>query len=81
MIAAAQLKEARAWRGIDQRQLAEASGRSLPPIPRMKASGGTVRGTVDSLVTLIGALDTLGVALIDNGAVSREGGRGVRVKP
>jgi len=80
MIAAAQLKAARALLGIDQRQLALASGLSLPTIQRMEASDGTIRGHVDSLVKLIGALDGLGVDLIDAGEVSPGGGRGVRLK-
>jgi transcriptional regulator with XRE-family HTH domain len=80
MITAAQLKAARALLGIDQRQLAEASGLSLPTIQRMEASDGTVRGTVDSLVKLIAALDALGVEVINAGGLSQGGGRGVRLK-
>lgn len=80
MITAAQLKAARALLGIDQRQLAEASGLSLPTIQRMEASDGTVRGNVDSLVKLIDALEALGVAVINAGAASPGGGRGVRLK-
>ncbi len=80
MITAAQLKAARALLGIDQRQLAEASGLSLPTIQRMEASDGTIRGNVDSLVKLIEALDALGIELIAAGATSTTGGRGVRLK-
>lgn len=80
MITAAQLKAARALLGIDQRQLAEAAGLSLPTVQRMEGSDGTVRGNVDSLVKLIDALDALGVAVIGDGAVSPGGGRGVRLK-
>ena len=80
MITAAQLKAARALLGVDQRQLAEASGLSLPTIQRMEASGGTVRGNVDSLVKLIAALDRLGIELIATGAQSPGGGRGLRLK-
>ena len=80
MITAAQLKAARALLGIDQRQLAEASGLSLPTIQRMEASDGTVRGNVDSLVKLIDALEALGVEVISAGARSPGGGRGVRLK-
>lgn len=80
MITAAQLKAARALLGIDQRQLAEASGLSLPTIQRMEASDGIIRGNVDSLVKLIDALDTLGVAVIAAGDASPGGGRGVRLK-
>ena len=80
MITAAQLKAARALLGIDQRQLAEASGLSLPTIQRMEASEGTIRGNVDSLVKLTEALDALGVDLISAGVQSQGGGRGVRLK-
>lgn len=80
MITAAQLKAARALLGVDQRQLAEASGLSLPTIQRMEASNGTIRGNVDSLVKLIDALDALGVEVIAAGVVSQGGGRGVRLK-
>ena len=80
MITAAQLKAARALLGIDQRQLAEASGLSLPTIQRMEASDGTIRGNVDSLVKLSEALATLGIELIAAGAASQGSGRGVRLK-
>jgi transcriptional regulator with XRE-family HTH domain len=80
MITAAQMKAARALLGIDQRQLAEASGLSLPTIQRMEASEGTIRGNVDSLVKLIAALESLGVELISSSAVSQDGGRGVRLR-
>ncbi|HNW78514.1 MAG TPA: helix-turn-helix transcriptional regulator [Candidatus Competibacteraceae bacterium] len=80
MITAAQLKAARALLGMDQRMLAEASGLSLPTIQRMEASEGTIRGNVDSLVKLITALEAAGVELINEGALSEGGGRGVRLK-
>jgi predicted transcriptional regulator len=80
MITAAQLKAARALLVIDQRTLAEAAGLSLPTIQRMEASTGTIRGNVDSLVKLIAALEAAGVELISEGAVSKDGGRGVRLK-
>ncbi len=80
MISAAQLKAARALLGLDQRKLAELADLSLPTIQRMEASDGVVRGTVDSLTKLIGALDAAGIELIGEGAVSQDGGRGVRMK-
>jgi transcriptional regulator with XRE-family HTH domain len=79
MITAAQLRAARALAGIDQRQLAKKSGLSVPTIQRMEASDGVIRGNVDSLMKLIDALNTAGIALIDEGAVSGQGGRGVRL--
>ena len=80
MITAAQLRAARALIGIDQRELAERCGLSVPTIQRMEASDGVVRGNVDSLMKLIDALAASGVELIGEGAVSAEGGRGVRLK-
>jgi transcriptional regulator with XRE-family HTH domain len=80
MITAAQLRAARALLGIDQRKLAELSGLSLPTIQRMEASDGVVRGNVDSLMKLIAALDSLGIELMTDNAVSSGGGRGVRLK-
>jgi transcriptional regulator with XRE-family HTH domain len=80
MITAAQLRAARALAGIDQRELAELSDLSVPTIQRMEASDGVIRGNVDSLMKLIGALDALGIVLIGDNATSHEGGRGVRLK-
>jgi transcriptional regulator with XRE-family HTH domain len=80
MITAAQLRAARALLGIDQRRLAELSGLSVPTIQRMEASEGVIRGNVDSLMKLIAALDAAGIDLIAEGAVSAQGGRGVRLK-
>jgi transcriptional regulator with XRE-family HTH domain len=62
-------------------QLAELAGVSLPTIQRMEASEGNVRGVVDSLTKVVEALDRAGIELIGEGAISREGGRGVRLKP
>ena len=80
MITAAQLRAARALLGIDQRKLAELSTLSVPTIQRMEASGGVIRGNVDSLMKLVSALDAAGIELIGEGAVSSGGGRGVRLK-
>ncbi len=80
MITAAQMRAARALLGIDQRQLAELSGVSLPTIQRMEASEGNVRGVIDTLTKVIEALDRAGVVLIGENAASHEGGRGVRLK-
>ncbi|MCB1496925.1 MAG: helix-turn-helix transcriptional regulator [Bauldia sp.] len=80
MITAAQLRAARALAGLDQRQIAELAGLSVPTIQRMEASDGVIRGNVDSLMKLIDALDTAGIELIGEGAASADGGRGVRLK-
>ncbi len=80
MITSAQLRAARALLGIDQRQLAERSGLSVPTIQRMEASDGLIRGNVDSLMKLIAALEAAGIELIGEGQASGGGGRGVRLK-
>ncbi len=80
MISAGQMRAARALLQLDQRQLAELSGLSLPTIQRMEASDGVIRGNIDSLAKLIGALDAAGVDLIGEGEASAGGGRGVRLK-
>jgi transcriptional regulator with XRE-family HTH domain len=80
MITAAQLRAARALLGIDQRELAQRAGLSLPTIQRMEASNGVVRGNVDSLMKLVDALAANGIELIGEGTVSSAGGRGVRLK-
>jgi len=80
MITAGQLRAARALIGVDQRQLAELCGLSVPTIQRMEASEGVIRGNVDSLMKLVGALDAAGIELIGEGAASPDGGRGVRLR-
>jgi len=80
MITGAQMRAARALLGIDQRELAQRSGLSLPTIQRMEASNGVVRGNVDSLMKLVDALAANGIELIGEGVSSSAGGRGVRLK-
>ena len=80
MITAAQLRAARALLKIDQRQLAEMAGVSVPTIQRMEASEGTVRGVIETLTKLIEALDKAGIELIGDNAISTGQGRGVRLK-
>lgn len=80
MMTGAQLRAARALAGIDQRELADHAGLSVPTIQRMESSDGVVRGNVDSLMKLVAAFETLGIELINEGAASQWGGRGVRLK-
>lgn len=80
VISAGQMRAARALLAIDQRQLAELCGLSVPTIQRMEASDSVVRGNVDSLMKVVAALDQAGIELIGEGAISQSGGRGVRLK-
>lgn len=80
MITSQQMRAARALLGIDQRQLAQLAQLSLPTIQRMEASEGQVRGVVDTLVKVIGALESAGIELLGENAPSRGVGRGVRLR-
>ncbi len=80
MITGAQMRAARALLGIDQRQLAELSGVSLPTIQRMETSEGNVRGVVNTLTKIVEAFDAAGIELIGEKDRSVGDGRGVRFK-
>lgn len=80
MLTAAQMKAARALVAMEQKTLAELSGVSLPTIQRMEASNGVVRGVIETLMKVMGALEAAGVEFINEGAVSSGGGRGVRLR-
>ena len=80
MITSRQLRAARALAGLDQAALAKAARLSLPTIQRMEASDGLIRGNVESLMKLFTALERAGIELINEGAASDTGGRGVRLK-
>ncbi len=80
MITSQQMRAARALLGIDQRELAELAGLSLPTIQRMEASNGQVRGVVDTLVKVIAALEGAGIELLGEYSSSAGSGRGVRLR-
>jgi transcriptional regulator with XRE-family HTH domain len=80
LITSGQLRAARALLGIDQRRLAELCGLSVPTVQRMEAREGVIRGTVDSLMKIVDALDAAGIELIGEGSMSTGVGRGVRLK-
>jgi len=80
MISAAQMRAARALLAIDQKQLAELAGVSLPTVQRMEASTGTLRGTIETLTKIVDAIEAAGVELVNNDQPSQGRGRGVRFK-
>lgn len=80
VITAGQMRAGRALLGIDQRQLAEMAGVSLPTIQRMEASTGNVRGVVDTLTKVVAAFEAAGIELIGDEAPSVGRGRGVRLR-
>lgn len=79
MITAAQLRAARALLSLDQKELAELTGLSLPTIQRMEGSDDMIRGNVDSLTKLVTAINKAGVELIGENVPSTGQGRGVRL--
>ena len=80
MITAQQMRAARAMLGIDQRQLAELAGVSVPTIQRMESSASQVRGVIDTLVKVVDALEAAGIELLGENAASTGTGRGVRLR-
>lgn len=74
------MRAARALLSIDQKQLADMAGLSLPTIQRMEASAGQVRGVVDTLVKVVTALEQAGIEIIGENAPSSGIGRGVRFR-
>src|SRR5437879_13925692 len=60
--------------------MAEQADLSVPTIQCMEASDGVIRANVDSLMKLVSALDNAGIELINPGAASAAGGRGVRLR-
>lgn len=79
LLAPAQLRAARALLGFSRDKLAKASGVSAAVIAAIET---TVRasGSRVSHDKLRQTLEQLGVVLIPNGHISREGGPGVRLK-
>lgn len=73
------MKAARTLLGIDQRQLADLAGLSLPTVQRMESGDGVVRCNVDSMMRVVEALQAAGIELIGEGAASTGQGRGVRL--
>ena len=65
---------------LDQRALAEVAGLSVPTIQRMEASDGVIRGNVDSLMKVVGALEAAGLEILGPDAASQGRGRGLRFR-
>ena len=80
MITSSQMRAARALLGLDQRGLAQLAGLSLPTIQRMEASGGQVRGIIDTLMKIVEALQGAGIELIGENYPSIGSGLGVRMR-
>jgi transcriptional regulator with XRE-family HTH domain len=75
-ILAHQLKAARALARLDQQELSNRSGVSVPTIKRMEAGDGPIRGNYENVAAVVGALEAAGIEFIpENG-----GGPGARLR-
>ena len=75
-ILAHQLKAARALARLDQQELSNRSGVSVPTIKRMEAGEGPIRGNYENVAAVVGVLEAAGIEFIpENG-----GGPGARLK-
>ena len=79
MISPDQIKAARLFLGWEQKELAAASGLSLPTIQRMEKLG-LERSSAGNAEKVQKALEAAGVVFIPAGPYQGEGGPGVRLK-
>jgi transcriptional regulator with XRE-family HTH domain len=75
-ILAHQLTAARALARLDQQELSNRSGVSVPTIKRMEAGDGPIRGNYENVAAVVGVLEAAGIEFIpENG-----GGPGARLR-
>jgi transcriptional regulator with XRE-family HTH domain len=75
-ILAHQLKAARALARLNQQELSNRSGVSVPTIKRMEAGDGPIRGNYENVAAVVGVLEAAGIEFIpENG-----GGPGARLR-
>lgn len=78
-ISSEQVRAARALLRWEQKQLAEASGVSLPSIKRLESQPGLLGAHSKTLDALISAFQSAGVTFLADGETTA-GGPGVRLK-
>ena len=78
MIAAAQLRAARALLGWSQGRLAEAAGLSLPTIKRMEGEKGPGRSAAENVAAVQRTIEAAGVEFTPDGGVRPTAGGGER---
>jgi transcriptional regulator with XRE-family HTH domain len=64
-ILAPQLKAARALARIDQQELADRSGVSVPTIRRMESGAGPIRGIYENVAAIVAVLEAAGIEFIN----------------
>ena len=67
MVSAAEIKAARALLNWGQRELAAATGLSVPTIKRVESSQGAIRSTYTTVLAIQKALEEAGIEFIDDG--------------
>src|SRR3546814_19119664 len=80
MITSQQMRAARALLGLDQRQIAELAGPSLPTIQRLETSKGLGRGVAATLVKTLASLATNGDEPLGENSSTTRPGRGGRAR-
>ena len=75
-----QLRAARALLRWDQKDVARASGVSLPSIARLETKPGQLGAYKSTVAALRAALEAAGIEFIPPGTASEQGGAGVRLR-
>jgi transcriptional regulator with XRE-family HTH domain len=72
VVTGAQIRAARAYLGMSQRELVEATGLSLPTIQRFE-SAGTDRAIAENVLKVQRALESRGIEFSEDGGVRPKG--------
>lgn len=80
MMTSEQLRAARALLRWEQKDLAAASGVSLPSIKRIETKPGSIGAFESTLTALRTALEAGGIEFLAHGEAAAAGGAGVRLK-
>lgn len=80
MITASEFRAGRALLRLSRSKLAEMSGLSVATIERLERGDRHAAGDADSRMALADALIAAGVEVIEEGAASLAGGRGLRLR-
>lgn len=79
MITSEQIRAARALLRWEQKQLADASGISLPSIKRLETQPGPLNAQPRTLEAIISTFEAAGVVFLADNETSAAGGLGVRI--
>jgi predicted transcriptional regulator len=80
MVTSEQVKAARALLGWGQKELAAASGVSLPSIGRLEMKAGQMAAYPRTQDAIRASLEAAGIEFLHDGDASPAGGAGVRLK-